>query len=162
MPLRKHTGSGGERWRLSWMQPAGHGQHFLHVRVSLGTDTAGPAETPPSPASPLARARRRRKRRGEESAGRQPPPPPSQNAAGERAFVGLWLRAKLVWPSPAKTYTGRILRVLNACFTQTPLFFPVDENLAVKTTAPLKHSKVPTYITLDLLSLFFVVLPKPL
>lgn len=80
----------------------------------------------------------------------------------ERAFVGLWLRAKLVWPTPAKIYTGRILRVLNACFTQTPLFFPVDENLAVKTTASLKHSKIPTYITLDLLSLFFVVLPEPL
>lgn len=89
---------------------------------------------------------------------RQPPPVPSQNAAGERAFVGLWSQAKLVWPSPAKTYAGRILRVLNACFTQTPLFFLVDENFAVKATASLKHSKDPIYITLNLLSLFFVVL----
>lgn len=89
-------------------------------------------------------------------------PVPSQNAAGERAFVGLWSRAKLVWPSSAKIYTGRILCALNACFTQTSLFFPVDENLVVKTKASLKHSGDLTYIILDLLSLFSVVLPEPL
>lgn len=60
--------------------------------------------------------RREREREGEDT-GQQPPPAPSQLTAGERAFVGLWSQARLVWPSPAKTYTGRILHVLNACFT---------------------------------------------
>lgn len=153
-------GSWSQRQRLSWMQLARHSRHFLHVRASLGTDTAGPG-------GHLPRQHLHWQGPGgaggeEKSAGRQPLPAPSQNAAGERAFLGLWSQAKLVWPSPAKTYTGRILCVLNACFTQTPLFFPVDENLAVKTTASLKHSEVPIYITLDLLSRFFFVLPEPL
>lgn len=147
-------GSWCQRQHHSWMQPARHGWHFPHVHASLGKDSAGPTGTPPWREPGGAEG-------GERSAGWQLPPAPFQNTAGERAFVGLWWQAKLVWPSPAKTYTGRILRVLNACFIQTPLFFPVDENLAVKTTPSLKHSEVPIYITLDL-SLFFVVLPEPL
>lgn len=118
--------------------------------------------TVPAPQGHLPGESQEEQEEEERSAGRQLPPAPFQNTAGERAFVGLWWQAKLVWPSPAKTYTGRILRVLNACFIQTPLFFPVDENFAVKTTPTLKHSDVPIYITLDLLSLFFVVLPEPL
>lgn len=116
----------------------------------------------PAPQGHLPGESQKEQEEEERSAGQQLPPAPFQNTAGERAFVGLWWQAKLVWPSPAKTYTGRILRVLNACFIQTPLVFPVDENLAVKTTPSLKHSEVPIYITLDLLSLFFVVLPEPL
>lgn len=62
-----------------------------------------------------------------------------RKAAGERRFVGLWLQARLVRHSPAKTYTSRILCVSNACFTWRPLFLSVNKKLAVKTTALLKH-----------------------
>lgn len=62
-----------------------------------------------------------------------------QKAAGERRFVGLWLQARLLRHSPAKTYTSKILRVSNACFTWRPLFLSVNKKLAVKTMAPLKH-----------------------
>lgn len=62
-----------------------------------------------------------------------------RKAAGERRFVGLWLQARLVRHSPAKTYMSRILCVSNACFTWRPLFLSVNKKLAVKTMALLKH-----------------------
>lgn len=45
-----------------------------------------------------------------------------RKAAGERRFVGLWLQARLVWQSPAKTYTSRILRVKCLLHTETTIF----------------------------------------
>lgn len=81
-----------------------------------------------------------------------------RKAAGERRFVGLWLQARLVRHSPAKTYMSRILCVSNACFTWRPLFLSVNKKVGSEDNGTFKTPSVPISFTLGLAATFLCCL----